>query len=1109
MVSPIQPSSAAASSTTHDHMANGTTASSSTHSTNGTVHAIVSPLSGSLSSSPQSSLDKDLPPTPTSTGPSRDAAAAFDQRSSNAGSVTIGALEPTPENSAQLLPSPSGTPQSIRGGSATISSTAPRLLMTESTPPSTGPNSPTSTATTAAAATASTSSSSPSTMAPAPFGGAASALAWRVAERPLSMPPLPKQMDAEASEVLVANGQAKQLSHPPQPSHLQNGHLTRNGSLMDPPPYSSGTRPPPRQQQLQQQSSSHYHPQPHSNHHHYDTHGIMSSPLPRDNASHATTATINTGRSLATPEPTLLDGLPPSCHSNNGSDERHLSAAVPQLRAAATVPASTTTSTSQPGSASATNPASGTDTATEDLARVKPRRVLGNYHMSKTLGAGSMGKVKLGVHSRTRDKVAIKIIPRVQPNPNMTPQQQEKEDNRETRTIREASIMMVLHHPYIVKLFEVMVLPHHYYMVLEHVDGGQMLDYIISHGKLKEKHARKFARQIASALDYCHRNSIVHRDLKIENILISKSGNIKIIDFGLSNLYSTRSHLSTFCGSLYFAAPELLNAKVYTGPEVDVWSFGIVLYVLVCGKVPFDDQSMPALHAKIKRGYVEYPSWLSSDCRHLLSRMLVTQPSQRATMAEVLAHPWMNKSYDSIQPSYCPQRSPITEPLDMNVIRGMTGFEFGTEEEIEQRLLQIIQSDAYQTAARNWHALNNSVSGTLSHKKKMQSFAQREAELQIPLTTPLTSIYHLVREKQARETMQRMSAQGLNSAPSMPPMSPNQAYGVYSPLGRPPGGGSIAESSVSHGHNHSHSHHYHHHHHPSSSSSSTHPRSGSPNSSMGPPPSSSHRAPNGGQMFENGSMSSTGGASAMMDDPHYHHHHNGHPNHAENRRSLASSTLSSAKSTLSGFASLGRKTLRPRARSMAGELARSNTTSSKHGASEGAAATATTAASSTAHGKEGASSMAGSTRGPSREGSIRSKTSEKGFSTSAAANAARSLFGSVRESSGGVLRRLSVVFGHHGDRDRDRERHSERERDHRDRDHPHTISRATPGKLDRSATTGGGSRPFSFGGTQPSRRLTRPMSMAESMERPLPPMPREHYENADSVSARGSFTMAA
>jgi serine/threonine protein kinase len=101
-------------------------------------------------------------------------------------------------------------------------------------------------------------------------------------------------------------------------------------------------------------------------------------------------------------------------------------------------------------------------------------------------------------------------------------------------------------------------------------------------------------------------------DLKIENILISKSGSIKIIDFGLSNLYSTRSLLTTYCGSLYFAAPELLNAKAYTGPEVDLWSFGVVLYVLLCGKVPFDDQSMAALHAKIKRGVVDYPNWLSS-----------------------------------------------------------------------------------------------------------------------------------------------------------------------------------------------------------------------------------------------------------------------------------------------------------------------------------------------------------------------------------------------------------------------------------------------------------------------------------------------------------------
>lgn len=208
----------------------------------------------------------------------------------------------------------------------------------------------------------------------------------------------------------------------------------------------------------------------------------------------------------------------------------------------------------------------------------------------------------------------MKIVPRGstdEGHQNQSRADRERADHsKEVRTAREAAIVTLLDHPYICGMRDVVRTTYHWYMLFEYVNGGQMLDYIISHGRLKEKQARKFSRQIASALDYCHRNSIVHRDLKIENILISKTGDIKIIDFGLSNLFAPRNHLRTFCGSLYFAAPELLQAKAYTGPEVDVWSFGIVLYVLVCGKVPFDDQSMPALHAKIKKGLVDYPNWL-------------------------------------------------------------------------------------------------------------------------------------------------------------------------------------------------------------------------------------------------------------------------------------------------------------------------------------------------------------------------------------------------------------------------------------------------------------------------------------------------------------------
>lgn len=237
----------------------------------------------------------------------------------------------------------------------------------------------------------------------------------------------------------------------------------------------------------------------------------------------------------------------------------------------------------------------------------------GEWALGKTIGAGSMGKVKLAKNMETGESVAIKIVPRHSTDEHRNQQERDRADaSKEVRTSREAAIVTLLNHPYICGMRDIYRTNYHWYMLFEYVNGGQMLDYIISHGRLKEKQARKFGRQIASALDYCHRNSIVHRDLKIENILISKEGNIKIIDFGLSNLFAPRSSLKTFCGSLYFAAPELLQAKAYLGPEVDVWSFGIVLYVLVCGKVPFDDQSMPQLHAKIKKGVIEYPPWLSA-----------------------------------------------------------------------------------------------------------------------------------------------------------------------------------------------------------------------------------------------------------------------------------------------------------------------------------------------------------------------------------------------------------------------------------------------------------------------------------------------------------------
>jgi len=379
----------------------------------------------------------------------------------------------------------------------------------------------------------------------------------------------------------------------------------------------------------------------------------------------------------------------------------------------------------------------------------------------------------------------VKIVPRHREDPSKDASGRSKDESKEIRTVREASISLLLHHPYICGMRDFLVHQNHYYMVFEYIDGGQMLDYIIAHGRLRERAARKFARQIASALDYCHHNNIVHRDLKIENILISNNGNIKIIDFGLSNLYSPHRHLSTFCGSLYFAAPELLNAKLYTGPEVDIWSFGIVLYVLVCGKVPFDDQSMPALHAKIKRGLAEYPAWLSNDCKALLQRMLNTNPQERATLQEVLNHPWMTKGYDGRPDSHLIIREPLrADDLDMDVIKRMQGFTFGTPEEIHENLTKILTSEQYLRCVQTWEAsrdrsrggANGSSTGsnTLSvdsespKKKRFSGFdlkrkifkEEKKAEegvqnVKEPLDPssgfdPLISIYFLAREKKER-----------------------------------------------------------------------------------------------------------------------------------------------------------------------------------------------------------------------------------------------------------------------------------------------------------------------------------------------------------------------
>mmetsp|Transcript_26370 Transcript_26370/g.44063 ORF Transcript_26370/g.44063 Transcript_26370/m.44063 type:complete len:262 (+) Transcript_26370:306-1091(+) len=175
---------------------------------------------------------------------------------------------------------------------------------------------------------------------------------------------------------------------------------------------------------------------------------------------------------------------------------------------------------------------------------------------------------------------------------------------------------------------------------MEYVSGGDLFDYIVHHGKVPEDLAREIFQQIIAAVEYCHHNSVIHRDLKPENILLYKEMNVKLADFGLANFLSDGMFLKTSCGSPNYAAPEVVSGKLYAGPEVDVWSCGVILYALLCGCLPFDDDNLPNLMKKVKSGVYQMPNYLSFYARDLIHSILNVDPITRITIEEIRKHPW-------------------------------------------------------------------------------------------------------------------------------------------------------------------------------------------------------------------------------------------------------------------------------------------------------------------------------------------------------------------------------------------------------------------------------------------------------------------------------------
>ncbi|NXN25977.1 NUAK2 kinase, partial [Nycticryphes semicollaris] len=255
------------------------------------------------------------------------------------------------------------------------------------------------------------------------------------------------------------------------------------------------------------------------------------------------------------------------------------------------------------------------------------------YEFLETLGKGTYGKVKKA-RERSGKLVAIKSIRK----------DKIKDEQDLVHIRREIEIMSSLNHPHIIAVHEVFENSSKIVIVMEYASKGDLYDYISERQRLTEQEARHFFRQVVSAVYYCHKNGIVHRDLKLENILLDANGNIKIADFGLSNVYQQDKLLQTYCGSPLYASPEIINGKPYKGPEVDSWSLGVLLYILVHGTMPFDGHDYKTLVKQITSGEYREPTKLSDACG-LIRWMLMVNPERRATIEDIATHWWVNWGY--------------------------------------------------------------------------------------------------------------------------------------------------------------------------------------------------------------------------------------------------------------------------------------------------------------------------------------------------------------------------------------------------------------------------------------------------------------------------------
>ncbi|CAL0319283.1 unnamed protein product [Lupinus luteus] len=263
-------------------------------------------------------------------------------------------------------------------------------------------------------------------------------------------------------------------------------------------------------------------------------------------------------------------------------------------------------------------------------------RKVGKYEIGRTIGEGTFAKVKFAQNTETGESVAMKVLDR------STILKHKMVDQIK----REISIMKLVRHPYVVRLHEVLASRTKIYIILEFITGGELFDKIIHHGRLSEAESRRYFQQLIDGVDYCHSKGVYHRDLKPENLLLDSLGNIKISDFGLSALPEQGvSILRTTCGTPNYVAPEVLSHKGYNGAVADVWSCGVILYVLMAGYLPFDELELTALYSKINTAEYACPVWFPVGAKSLINRILDPNPETRITIEQIRNDEWFQGGY--------------------------------------------------------------------------------------------------------------------------------------------------------------------------------------------------------------------------------------------------------------------------------------------------------------------------------------------------------------------------------------------------------------------------------------------------------------------------------